>query len=374
MKTVYVARAAIPSQSANSIHVMKICEAFAELCSEFELIVPESTECEAEDIFDFYGVKRRFAIQRIKQRKFLGGLYRYWFAISAILLIIKKKSVRVITRDPIVAFFAVLFHKKVVLDLHGELAHLCGRSYRIIKMDFFRKSKYLNIVMITEALTKYYEKKYQLDPHSVTVLPDGYTPENFIPYSGLPLLKEPGMRIAYAGSFGVGRGYEIIEELARQDSENRYTIYGGMREDARKVTGHNPPENISFKGFIANKDIPEALCNQDILLIPYQNTLIAKGEDIGKVISPLKLFEYMAARRVIIASDLQVLKEILNESNCYLAVPDDVSSWRESIAHISANREEAASKAEKARQDVKQYTWKIRAERMLKLMEGEDSD
>ena len=374
MKTVYVARAAIPSQSANSIHVMKICEAFAELCSEFELIVPESTECETEDLFDFYGVKHRFSIQRIRQRKFLGGLYRYWFAISAILLTAKNKNVQIITREPIVAFLAVLLHKKTVLDLHGELAHLCGRAYRMIKLDFFKKSKYLNIVMITESLAKYYEKKYQLDPHSVTVLPDGYTPENFIPYSGLPLLKGAGMRIAYAGSFGVGRGYEIIEELARQDSENRYTIYGGMREDARKVTGHNPPENISFKGFIANKDIPEALCNQDILLIPYQNTLIAKGEDIGKVISPLKLFEYMAARRVIIASDLQVLKEILNESNCYLAVPDDVSSWRESIAHISANREEAASKAEKARQDVKQYTWKIRAERMLKLMEREDSD
>ena len=205
MKTVYVARAAIPSQSANSIHVMKICEAFAELCSEFELIVPESTECETEDLFDFYGVKHRFSIQRIRQRKFLGGLYRYWFAISAILLTAKNKNVQIITREPIVAFLAVLLHKKTVLDLHGELAHLCGRAYRMIKLDFFKKSKYLNIVMITESLAKYYEKKYQLDPHSVTVLPDGYTPENFIPYSGLPLLKGAGMRIAYAGSFGIGR-------------------------------------------------------------------------------------------------------------------------------------------------------------------------
>ena len=142
-----------------------------------------------------------------------------------------------------------------------------------------------------------------------------------------------------------------------------------MTEDALKVTGQNPPVNISFKGFIANRDIPEALCNQDILLLPYQNTLIAKGEDTGKVMSPLKLFEYMAAGRVIIASDLQVLKEILNGSNCYFAVPDDVSSWKEIIDHISANRAEAVNKAEKAKQDVKQYTWRTRAERMLELME-----
>lgn len=370
MKTVYVARSIIPSQSANSIHVMKICEAFAELCEDFELIVPESDDLEIEeDLFDYYGVKSRFPINRIKQKKKIGGWYRYYFAFSAFSLIRKKKCDKIITRDPIVAFLAVLFHKNAVLDLHGELAHLCGRAYRIIKLDFFRKSKYLNIVMITESLVKYYAKKYGLDPGSVTVLPDGYTPENFIPYSELPLLPERRMRIAYAGSFGVGRGYEIIQELAKQDADNQYTIYGGMKEDALKVTGQNPPENISFKGFIANRDIPEALCNQDILLLPYQSTLIAKGEDTGKVMSPLKLFEYMASGRVIISSDLQVLKEILNESNCYFAVPDDESSWRKIIKHIADNREEAASKAEKAKQDVKQYTWKSRAEKMLALMD-----
>ncbi|MBD5393037.1 MAG: glycosyltransferase family 4 protein [Lachnospiraceae bacterium] len=370
MKTLYVGRSIIPSQSANSIHVMKICDAFAELCEDFELIVPENDEFEIEgDLFDYYGVRSRFPINRIKQKKGIGGWYRYYFALSAFSLIRKKKCNKIITRDPIVAFLAVLFHKKVVLDLHGELAHLCGRAYRIIKLDFFRKSKYLNIVMITESLTKYYEKKYGLDPKSVTVLPDGYTPENFMSYSDLPLLPEQKMRIAYAGSFGVGRGYEIIQELAKQDKDNKYTIYGGVTEDALKVTGQNPPVNISFKGFIANRDIPEALCNQDILLLPYQNTLIAKGEDTGKVMSPLKLFEYMAAGRVIIASDLQVLKEILNGSNCYFAAPDDVSSWKEIIDHISANRAEAVNKAEKAKQDVKQYTWRTRAERMLELME-----
>lgn len=370
MKTVYVARAEIPSQSANSIHVMKICEAFSELCSEFELIVPENKDDGIQDVFDFYGVRQSFPIHRIKKKQFLKGLYRYFFAFSVFFYILRKRCDRVITRDPIVAFLAVLSHKKTVLDLHGEMAHLCGRAYRMIKLDFFKKSRYLNIVMITESLTRYYEKKYQLDPHLVTVLPDGYTPENFTAYSELPLLQNRRMRIAYAGSFGVGRGYEIIQELAKQDSGNLYTIYGGEKEDALKVTGQNPPENILFKGFIANRDIPEALCNQDILLLPYQNTLIAKGEDTGKVMSPLKLFEYMAAGRVTIASDLQVLKEILNETNCYFAIPDDVSSWKRNIEYIAENRAEAVSKAEKAKQDVRQYTWKIRAEKMLGLMEA----
>lgn len=367
MKTVYVARAAIPSQSANSIHVMKICEAFDGLSEEFELMVPENDNSSIEDIFGFYGVNHEFPIRRIKQRKLLKGWYRYYFAIKAAALVLKKKYDCIITREPLVAFLTVLLHKKTVLDLHGELAHLCGRAYRIIKYDFFRKSTYLNIVMITEALVKYYEKKYHLAPALVTVLPDGCTLENFEPYSTQPLLNESQIRLAYAGSFGVGRGYEIIQELARTDTFNQYSIYGGDKEDAQQVTGQIPPDNIAFKGFIANRDIPKELCGQDILLLPYQNTIIAKGEDTGKVMSPMKLFEYMASGRVIIASDLPVLREILNETNCYFAIPDDADSWRKVIEHIAANREEAIAKAQKAKQDVRQYTWKIRAEKMLEL-------
>lgn len=369
MKTVYVARSFIPSKAANSVHVMKICEAFNKLCEDFEAIVVESSDVISEDVFTYYGINRKFPITIVPHINKLKGFYRYYFALKAFSIIRKQKADRIITRDPLVAFLSVLFHRKTVLDLHGELAHICGRAYRIIKLDFFRKSKYLKFVMITDSLVKYYEKKYGVDPQNVTVLADGCTLENFEPYRANPLLEDDEMKLCYAGSFGVGRGYEIIQELAKQDNVNRYTIYGGQEEDARKVTGEVPPENIDFKGFIANREIPEALCNQDILLLPYQNTVIAKGEDTGKVMSPLKLFESMASGRVIVASDLPVLREIVDETNCYFAVADDASSWKKVIHHISENKEEARAKAAKAGEDVKQYTWKKRAERMLQLLE-----
>lgn len=370
MKIIYVAKSLIPSRSANSIHVMKISEAFAKQCEDFELIVLENEDNGiAEDPFAFYGVKCKFPINRIKGKKNSEVLHRLYFAVKAISMIRKKKCNRIITRDPFVAFLAVLLHKQVVLDLHGEIAHICGRAYRMITWDFFRKSKYLKITMITDSLVKYYEKKYRLDPKLVTVLPDGCTVENFEPFQNHPLLQEERLKIAYAGSFGVGRGYEIIQELAKRDDRNQYIIYGGSAEDAARVTKQIPPDNIIFKGFVANREIPEELCSQDVLLLPYQNILIAKGEDTGKVMSPLKLFEYMASGRVIIASDLPVLKEILSESNCYFAVPDDAGSWENILKYIDENREEAAAKAARAKQDVRQYTWKIRAERMLALLD-----
>lgn len=370
MKTAYVARSVIPSQSANSIHVMKICEAFASLCDEFELIVPECEVTEEnQDIYGYYGVNERFPINRVKRDPNMKGAYTYYFAFHAMQIILRKKFDKVITRDPVVAFLCVLAHKKVVLDLHGELAHQCGRAYRMIKWNFFKKSKYLKLVMITESLVKYYEKKYALEPELTVVLPDGCTLENFEPYQDQPLLQEEHMRIAYAGSFGTGRGYEIIQKLAENDEKNQYFIYGGTAEDAEKVTGKKPPENIQFKGFVPNREIPKELCSHDVLLLPYQNLLIAKGEDTGKVMSPLKLFEYMASGRVIVASDLNVLKEILTSDNSYFAVPEDADDWMKVLMDIDQNRENARTKAQQAKKDVRQYTWKIRAEKMLALHE-----
>ena len=80
------------------------------------------------------------------------------------------------------------------------------------------------------------------------------------------------------------------------------------------------------------------------------------------------MFEYMASGRVIIASDLPVLREILNGTNSYLANAEDVSDWMRCINEIIDNKEEAIHKAQKAKQDVKQYTWGIRAKKMLALI------
>ena len=49
--------------------------------------------------------------------------------------------------------------------------------------------------------------------------------------------------------------------------------------------------------------------------MPYQEKVAAAG-DVGNIIdftSPLKLFDYMACGKIIITSNVKVLKEILNE-------------------------------------------------------------
>jgi len=127
----------------------------------------------------------------------------------------------------------------------------------------------------------------------------------------------------------------------------------------------NSIKNVILVGYVAPKQVPKYLAAADILILP--NT---SADDMSRLYtSPLKLFEYMAARRPIVASDLTSIREILNEQNSILVKPDDPAALVEGILKISENKALADSLVKKAFQDVQQYTWDKRAERILEFVD-----
>lgn len=367
MKTVYIAKANIPSYAANSVHVMKISEAFSDICNDFLLIVPRPAggKKDIDSSFAFYGVKT-YNIETVNVAS-KGLRNRYGFAIKSIWK--ARRAERIITRDPLVAFLAVILRKKTVLDLHGDLAHLCGRAYRMIKWKWFRDSKYLTITMTTKGLLEFYQGKYNFPSDRAFILPNGYTPGEFEKVAKKDILNQDELDIGYCGGFVKGKGLSMIYQLAPKDKRFHYNLFGGTKEDAEKEMGGGFPDNVNFGGYIPNAKVPEVLCRQDILLLPNQREQRCKNEDIGKITSPIKMFEYMISGRVIVASDIPVIREILDESNCYMVSPDDSEEWLETIHYISEHREEAKDKAKKAREDARKYTWENRAKRIIELSE-----
>ena len=80
-----------------------------------------------------------------------------------------------------------------------------------------------------------------------------------------------------------------------------------------------------------------------------------------KHVSMNKLFEYMASRRPIVASNLPSLREILNDRNSILVKPDDSESFAEGIKKLINNNEIGEKIADNAWTDVQNYTWAKRA-------------
>ena len=80
------------------------------------------------------------------------------------------------------------------------------------------------------------------------------------------------------------------------------------------------------------------------------------------------MFEYMASGRIIVSSDLLVLREVLNETNSFLVVPDNLQQWIETIEYIILNKDIAIKRASQAKKDVMAYTWDVRVKKILGVL------
>jgi glycosyltransferase involved in cell wall biosynthesis len=71
-----------------------------------------------------------------------------------------------------------------------------------------------------------------------------------------------------------------------------------------------------------------------------------------------------------LASDISSIRNVLDESNSFLSPPDDILKWKENLQKIVENYDDAKKKANNAYEKfINNYTWKKRAENILKNIE-----
>ncbi len=362
----YIARASVPSGSTNSIHVAKIADAFASISQNFILIV-HGGDAEAT-LREIYGVRNDFPVYRIKPGR-NSRIGQIIWAVKAVNKARNNGCNIIVTRDPFTALIAVIRGIDAVLDLHGDIKHLTGRFYRMLRWKWFVDNRRFHLVTISQGLKDYYIENYDLNDDRITVLADGADLDDFMPFAGKELIvNKDSLHIGYFGKILVGKGIELVRRVAIADGNDIFDIYGGTLEEAIKETGHEFPSNVIFHGRVNNKDIPAIMCDMDVLILPNQDKLMNMGEDIGRFTSPLKLFEYMASGRCIIASDLPVIREVLSEANAYLANANDENEWVKCIDDIRFHSDAAAKRAMQAKLDVQKYSWKARVNAMLALV------
>jgi len=95
---------------------------------------------------------------------------------------------------------------------------------------------------------------------------------------------------------------------------------------------------------------------------------VGGGTNLADWMSPLKMFEYMAQGKAIIASDLPVLREVLRDGeNALLCDPDDPAAWAEALTGLAGQRQRLTELGDCARRDfLNSYSWDQRARHILK--------
>src|SRR3989338_8507677 len=379
MKIIYIANERIPTDRANGLQIMKTCEALAKNGVELELVIPRrKTEAMADDPFNYYKIERVFKLKKLPCLDLIPYLYflgpiPYWlisvtFSLSAAFYSMTHSHDYLYFRhDPILFWFFIFWKKNLIGEFHFKPSPRYLAHFKKLKL----------IVTINKSSQENY-KKLDGVSEKIILAPDGVALEDF----ALPITKEDARRklglaadrryVVYTGHFYSWKGIDaLIKAAALLPKDITVLLVGGdtpedsplLKEKLSEIKAG--PSDLRMPGLKLTgqkkyAEIPFYLKAADCLVI----TGTAKDERSNYFTSPLKLFEYMASGRPIVASATRAIQEVLvHKKNSWLLQSDDEKALADGIMYILENSNIAESLAKEAGREVENYTWEKRAGR-----------
>lgn len=335
LEATYIAEINLPSFRAYNIHVMKMIDSFSLILNKTSLIIPHKSkkyfEKKIKKDFMLRSKNKINILSIFKKKKKFNFILRIIFGFISAKIASKKDGV-IITRSFFSSFFLSIFKKKHFLEVHQEITGLTYLIFIFLKM---MKSKYIiKVIFITKSLANFYKKNCT----NFLVLADGVDVKNFQKRNKI---KKRIINIYYIGSFYLGRGIDLIIDIAKTLPQFKFILVGKRREDKNYL--NSALKNVIIKNFIPYHKVPNEIKNADILIMPYKlkNVLVnSKGRktDISKFTSPIKMFEYLSTGIPIVSANLPVLKEILeNKKNCIIVKSNKIEDWANNLQNLSKN-------------------------------------
>lgn len=357
-KIIYIAEFSLPNMSAYAVHVIKMCDNFSKY-ADVELIIPHKKSSYIfKKIKKEYLLKENFKITSIFSSKKRSSLFnRINFSLKILNYLDKKNHNMIVSRSIISSLMLAVFGKKNILEIHSEMTGLTKYIFNISKLYFVRKN--LKFILLHSKLLKI----LKINSKNFCILEDAVQREDFS--NKKKTIKK--FTCVYSGSFAKGKGLETIYAIANKAPHIKFDLFGNRKTMDYNFSLKKVPKNIKFKGFLTYNKISDILPRYKILLMPYQKQVgvLIKKINVSSYFSPLKLFEYMATGKIIIASDLKVYKKILrNYHNSVILNPNHTNKWVKIIDQIFKSKKYDYL-GDNAMEDVKKYTWKNRVKKII---------
>ena len=351
---------------------MKMAQALLELDPNLLTITARGTKNYSKDeIKSFYGLTTNPEITRFPAS---GRIGIHKFNLRAAFLARRVGAKRVLSRSIGAAALTARLKIPTIYECHAPPQGFEKKYWNIL----FKSKDFLRLAVISNALREIMFKTFPETANiDVVVAHDGVDLDRFRDLKDARTAKQeagrnPDQLIAgYAGHLYAGRGIELILTCAQSLSDWKFVIVGGTDEDVRHYTDQAMQRglnNIEFWGFVPNGALAEKLAIADVLLMPYQKSVAVSGGnlDTAQWMSPLKMFEYMAMKRAIIASDLPVLREVLDDQTAVIVKPDDAGEWVQALLMLETDSSRTRF-SDAAVKSAACYDWRNRAKQILDL-------
>lgn len=379
MRIAYCTNVRLPSERAHGHQVAQVCDALARLGHRVTIFAPFRRNVVESDFWTYYGASREIELRHlgtfdpIASQLFPGvtGL----FLLNAMLRRSLRKTLHqdhfdlVYTRSPALLSVLLATGLPVVLELH----QLPRRG----KATFVRHCNRCRLVSCLTSPMRDVLESWGVVPDRLMVAGDAVDLSRF---ENVPTRSQARERwkiqterlvVGYVGrlkTLGMEKGVRYLLESLKDLREQR-TFFGfvvGGPEQEKNEYATMAAElgldesDVLFTGEIPSSDIPSSLAACDVFVMPFPDLPHYRLH-----MSPLKMFEYMAAGRIIITSDLPTVRDVLSHDTAVVCKPGDVQSLVAALRWVADHPEEAAARAERARELVKSHTWEERMKQIL---------
>jgi len=374
MRILFLTLAPYPSTNAASVQSANMAQAFAELGHEVLLVAANSDPslgalADAADPDELYGFAPRYRASVLSPRERRGQSYLH--ALRVARLAREHRPDLVFTRNLRGCLLPALRGIPTVFEAH-TLSSLTRPQDRWFLRRLLRAPGFRGIVAISAALAEDLGTAFGIGPESLFVAHDAARVDiHAAPRPPRETERKVAPHVVYTGSLFPGKGADLVVDVAARCPWARFSIAGGPPSRAALLADRiraSGVTNVTLVGELRPIDARTLQCDADILVAPFARRIESdSGHDIARWTSPLKLFEYMASERPIVASDLPVLREILRPGiDALMVAPEDLDALVAALERLRDDPGLGERLATSARERVRaEFTWEIRARRIL---------
>ena len=373
MKILYHHR--IASKDGQYVHVEEIITALKDNGHEIIMVAPNVAENS-----DFGSDGGFVDVLKSKMPQFLYELlefaYAFWAFLKLSVAIIKHKPDAIYERYnlflPAGIWAKKLFNLPFLLEVNAPIYEE-RKKYDGISIDWLAKWSqqycWLNadmILPVTDVLADY-ARKVGVPESRITVIPNGINHKRFADNTIVPKSYDKGnaIVIGFVGFVrewhGIDKVIRLIESLENIDVKLLIVGDGPIRKDLeQQAQAAGLSDKFLITGVVARNEMSEWLNIIDIALQP----------DVTSYASPLKMLEYMAKGKAIVAPDTPNIRELLaHRVNALLFTVDDKEGFLNAIETLCLDRHlrDELGKNALSAIDTEQLTWNANAVRIEKL-------